>query len=831
MSGRLISDNIIIAHEMVHGLRTNQKVSEECMAIKTDMSKAYDRVEWNFLEVLLEKMGFERTWVKWIMACVTTVSFSVLLNGNSHGFIKPERGLRQGDPLSPFLFILCAEALVSCLNASEEAGRLHGIKLSASAPAVHHLLFADDSLLLCKANILEATEVLTCLKEYGDASGQMINLQKSSIIFGSKVPHDAKEEIKGILGIDQEGGEGSYLGLPECFSGSKVKMLNFLKEKLQGRLRGWFSKSLSQGGKEILLKSVALALPIYAMSCFRLPKDVCAKLTSAMVEFWWSSGNNKKKIPWVAWQKLCKDKELGGLGFKDIEKFNQALLAKQAWRIWSNPESLVARILKHRYFARTDFLECSIGTRPSFAWRSIIHGRELLSQGLYHKIGSGETTRLWSDNWLVDGRARPPMYRQDAIVDLTLTVSDLIDSRVGSWSVPRIRELIVEEDVERVLQTPIDLARQDQKMWGFSRNGIYNSKSGYKLAETLQEMQLPPSPGLPPIEKRLWKDLWQTNTSPKIKHFMWRALSGALAVKSRLQSRGILLDTTCSRCGLSEETICHVLFHCEVAKKVWTRSGFPMPSGGFSVNSVWLNFYHLMSVSRKLPKENEARLAFPWILWQIWKARNSFCFEQWTKDAELIFSKASNEATMWLNMSLISGDGPSSQMTNLEARSKWQKPPPGITKCNVASSWVDPMLKGGAAWIARSHTGIPLVHSRSALLPMSSSFEAGLCTLLRACTDMHNLHFKKVIFEISSPLVLDAINNPRLFSNVPILLSSTLCSLHQFDYCQVVLVPEGVNSLAFEIAASVTTGLRYQSYIANGGPSWLSPAIRNQALP
>lgn len=126
------------------------------------------------------------------MACVSMVSYAVLLNGHSHGFIKPKRGLRQGDPLSPFLFIMCAKSLVCSLNNAKAKGTLHGIKLHVQGPFVHHILFADDSLLMCQANVPESLEIMRCLKLYGDASGQLINTVKSSIIFDSTIWEEVK---------------------------------------------------------------------------------------------------------------------------------------------------------------------------------------------------------------------------------------------------------------------------------------------------------------------------------------------------------------------------------------------------------------------------------------------------------------------------------------------------------------------------------------------------------------------------------------------------------------------------------------------------------------
>ena len=241
---RLITDNILLAQEAFHALRTNPMCKAKFVAIKTDMSKAYDRVEWNFLEALLLKMGFAETCVSWIRWCVSSVSYQILLNGEPKGNIQPSRGLRQGDPLSPFLFILLTEVLISQLKGAEEEGRITSLKIARASPAVSHLLSQMTVFFFYKADVQKCAELMRIITVYGRASGKQLNPGKSSILCGSKVGQDIKRAIKQTLGIQKEGGMRMYLGLPEKICGSKRQVFAFIRDRINARINSWSPRLL-----------------------------------------------------------------------------------------------------------------------------------------------------------------------------------------------------------------------------------------------------------------------------------------------------------------------------------------------------------------------------------------------------------------------------------------------------------------------------------------------------------------------------------------------------------------------------------------------------------
>ena len=250
----------------------------------------------------MSTLGFSELWCNLIMDCVSTVKYQVLINGNPYGDITPTRGIRQGDPLSPCLFVICTEMLVQKLLKAESRGEITGLKVARGAPAISHLLYADDSLFYCKQSDAELNRLNEILQEYSLASGQQINYQKSSIYFGKNIPSERRELIKLKLGMEQEGGEGIYLGLPEFFGGSKVRILSFFKQRLDEKVGGWQNQFLSPGGKEVLLKAVALALPTYTMSCFLIPKTICKQISSIMSDYWWRNNKTSRGMHWKSWE-------------------------------------------------------------------------------------------------------------------------------------------------------------------------------------------------------------------------------------------------------------------------------------------------------------------------------------------------------------------------------------------------------------------------------------------------------------------------------------------------------------------------------------------------
>lgn len=757
-------------------MNSRNKCSGEFIAVKTDISKAYDRVEWAFLDRAMKSLGFSDRWCSVMMKCVTSVKYQVLINGTPYGDIKPSRGLRQGDPLSPYLFVLCTEILVQMIKKAEEKQLLSGLKVARGAPAVSHLLYADDSLFYCRRTYEEIHQLTQILQKYSLVSGQRVNYQKSSIYFGKHMSEERKETIKTKLGIQETGGEGVYLGLPESFGGSRVSILNYLKERISQKVQGWQMRFLSPGGKEVMLKSIAMALPTYTMSCFLLPKTLCRKIVATMADYWWRNKRESRGMHWKSWDQLTKPKAVGDLGFRDLEAFNLALLGKQLWRMATCPESLLARIYRSRYYANSDPFTASLGSRPSYAWRSIHAAQRLMKQGARVIIGNGQQTNVWREQWVQRKPARgiqqtkPSLGSSGRTLSIDMTVAELMINGTTEWNKDLLQEVFPAEEVRLIENIkPGGKESADNYCWKYTKTGLYSVKSEYWVQKNVIEGSMSQVQVSQPSLDSLYKAIWQTKTSPKIQHFLWKCLSDALPTAENLAYRHIAKDARCPRCEDAAESTNHLLFQCPYARLVWALSPIKDPKGGVLAHSLFSNIYHVLQ-NHRYPDQDGGNLELgPWILWRLWKKRNEYIFQGQDYDGSSTVQKAIEDAREWRSRN----DNPVAKDTKVKAPSNshspktWKPPREQWVKCNVDGSWNHNQDNGGVGWISRNRDGRLLWAGAKKMQGLGSAIETEAEAIRWAIHTMVNFGYSNVIVESDSQVLVRKIKGeepiwPRL---------------------------------------------------------------------
>lgn len=278
--------------------------------------------------------------------------------------------------------------------------------------------------------------------------------------------------------------QSTYLGLPNMLERSKSALLGYLKDRANTRINSWYSKYISRAGKKILIKSVAQALPTYAMNVFLLPAEIPTNIERALTKYWWkTSQSTNSHLNWMSWDRLTKHKSSGGLGFKNFRDFNIAMLGKQGWRFMAYPHSLATRLYKARYFSDTDFLNSKLGSNPSFIWRSIFEAKSVLAERVRWQIGTGKIINILGQPWL--SMADNPSISTVSRSIEDKKVSSVMKMDTIEWDIDLIRDVFNDRDQKCILDISLDEStNQDTLYWRHEVTRVYSVKSAHKRIQS-----------------------------------------------------------------------------------------------------------------------------------------------------------------------------------------------------------------------------------------------------------------------------------------------------------------------------------------------------------
>lgn len=283
VGGRSILDGVLIANEAVDWWKTSKKKG---IILKLDFQKAYNIVNWNYLLQMLDSFGHGPRWIRWMKECTESVRISILVNGSPTAEFCPQKGLRQGDPLSPFLFNVVAEGLNILLSRAKELRIIKGVAMGNSEVVVSHLQFADNTIIFCEAERAEIVAIKRILRCFEMVAGLKINFHKS-MICGVGVDNGLVEEFADIHNCQSHKLPLKYLGLPLGANTGRKQTWQPVVDRYKKKLSGWKRRLLSYAGRVTLIKAVLSSLPIYYMSLFKIPECVVKELDRIQARFLW----------------------------------------------------------------------------------------------------------------------------------------------------------------------------------------------------------------------------------------------------------------------------------------------------------------------------------------------------------------------------------------------------------------------------------------------------------------------------------------------------------------------------------------------------------------
>jgi len=388
-------EGAIILHETIHEMH-RKKLNG--VLFKIDFEKAYDKVKWSFLQQTLRMKGFSETWCNWIKTFVQGGNVGIKINDQMGPFFQTQKGLRQGDPLSPVLFNLVVDMLSILIARAKVNGQVSGVVPHLVEDGLSILQYADDTIIFMGHDIEQATNMKLILCMFEQLSGLKINFHKSEIFCFGK----AKEEenlYTQLFGCELGSYPCQYLGLPKHYKKLNNTDWKNIEERFEKKLSCWKGKMLSVGGRLVLINSILSNLPMFMLSFFEIPKGVLKKLEYFRSRFFWQNDQHKKKYRLVRWPIICQPKEQGGLGTQNLEIQNKCLLSKWLFKLL-NEDGIWQELIRNKYIKNKTLSQVTKKPRDSHFWMGLMGVKEQFLRLGRFKVSDGSQIRFWEDRWL-----------------------------------------------------------------------------------------------------------------------------------------------------------------------------------------------------------------------------------------------------------------------------------------------------------------------------------------------------------------------------------------------------------------------------------------------